>query len=439
MTATRRIVVVALAALCGLAPFAAADGGSTAADHPDIPALYKAPPVVELVTMGVGALIWERHGHIAICVTEHGVAEAEHDRYGDPAANRCYNYGVGDFSHAVAMGWGFFRGSDSFWVAKQTPRELLAVYRHADRTIWTQPLPLTPAQKQNVIAKLDDDILEDHKYYAYDHFADNCTTRVRDVLDHATDGALSQMTETTDGRTFRDLARDGFYGMRIPLLITDMAMGRSTDRTPSYWERMFLPQYLREAVAKRWGITAIPIYQRKGPPQETDGPSGRVLFALLALGLTAPAWLTWRWGRFQRAGLAIAIGPPVLFGLVFWLLAIISPLPYVRWNESCLVFMPFDVLLLGVLSPARQRLYARGRVIMLALVALLDVIGVLHQPLLAPILWPLIPALVVGFLPVRAPAAAAVATPGAPAPPPSAAAKANARAKAGSKAKRRKR
>ena len=43
-------------------------------------------------------------------------------------------------------------------------------------------------------------------------------------------------------------------------------MGRVTDRVPSYWERMFLPDYLREAVVARWGIEPITLYERKGPP-----------------------------------------------------------------------------------------------------------------------------------------------------------------------------
>jgi hypothetical protein len=314
------------------------------------------------------------------------------------------------------MASGFFRGANSFWVGKMDPDDMLSIYRYADRTIWVQPLPLTPEQKKQVIDKLEDDILEEHKYYAYDHFADNCTTRIRDILDHATGGALSSMKEPSDGRTFRDLARDGFYGMRLALLITDVQMGRSTDRVPTYWERMFLPQYLREAAAKRWGIAPIPIYERRecqnvdpndelaakgcverGAPY-VDGPSGRVLFALFILLATASAWATKLWGRFQRTGLAIAILPPIILGLVMWFLAIISPLPYVRGNETCLVFFPFDLLvLLPILSPARKRVYARGRVVMLALVAALHLVGVLHQPLMSPILWPLIPLAVVGF------------------------------------------
>jgi hypothetical protein len=342
-------------------------------------------PVVELVTMGVGSLIWERHGHIAMCVV-----------YENPLEDACYNYGIGDFSHPLEMTSGFFRGANSFWAGKMDPMQMLSVYVYADRTVWVQPLPLTPEQKQKVIASLEHDVLRAYRYYAYDHFWDNCTTRVRDVIDRATNGALSSMTDLTDGRTYRDLARAGFFGMRVPLLITDIAMGRVTDREPSYFERMFLPDYLREAVTKRWGVQPIAIYERRGAPPLEDGPSGRFWFALVILALTAPAWLTRLWGRFERAGLAFAVIPAWLFGMIFWFLAILSPLPYVRWNESCLLFLPTDLLLLVGPKHWRQ-LYARGRVIQLSLCAALMIVGVLKQPLWAAILWPLVPNVVVGF------------------------------------------
>jgi hypothetical protein len=349
-------------------------------------------PVVELVTMGVGSLIWERHGHIALCIV-----------YDDPMDDACYNYGVADFTHPLDMATGFFRGTHSFWVEKMDPEGMLSIYVRTDRTIWVQPLPFDAAQKQAVIDKLSSDILEANRYYAYDHFWDNCTTRVRDILDHATGGALSSMAEIGDGRTYRDLARAGFYGIndsRAALLITDLAMGRVTDRTPSYFERMFLPDYLREAVEKKWNVHPVAIYKRAGPPPLSDGPSGRVLLALVIIALTAPAWLTRLWGRLERTGLALALVPQVILGLAFWGLAIISPLPYVRWNESCLVFIPLDLAMVW-LAPARRRLYARIRLGELALVAVLLLVGVLEQPLWAALLWPAIPAAVVGLWPPR--------------------------------------
>lgn len=380
-------------------------------------------PRVILVTMGVGALIWERHGHIALCI-----------EYEDRSQNACYNYGIGDFFHPVKMFWGFFRGNGSFWVGEMDPSQMLNIYRHADRTIWVQPLPLTQEQKAKVIAKLKFDILEENKYYSYDHFWDNCTTRVRDILDDATDHALSKMVQETDDRTYRDLAREGFYGMKIPSVITDLAMGRVTDRVPSYYERMFLPDYLREAVVTLWHVQPKAIYERKGLPAvlETEmrlhdptrnltaaertaleehladlnnAGSGRVIFLLIILVLTASAWATRLWGRFQRAGLAFAVIPPAFLGTVFLFLAIISPLPYVRWNETCLALMPFDFLLL-FLKGERRIKYARGRTVMLVLLLLLNIVNVIRAPIWTAIVWALIPNATVGFLPEKAAPAA---------------------------------
>jgi hypothetical protein len=366
-------------------------------------------PTVELVTMGIGALIWERHGHIALCL-----------RYRNPGKDRCYNYGVAEFHKPLSMAAAFFRGANAFWVEAQSTSQLIRTYVYRDRTVWVQPLPLTVEEKRKVIEKLDHDDQDAHRYYAYDHFLDNCTTRVRDVIDDATGGALRAMDEPPGDKTFRDLARDGFFGKRVPLLITDLAMGRSTDRVPTYWERMFLPQYLREAAEKRWNIKPYVLYERRGSPPLDDAPSGRVLFALLILALTAPAWATRLWGRFQRTGLAVAVVPYVVLGVVFWFLALISPLPYVKWNETCLILLPTDVLLFAFLSPERRRQYARLRVGMLALIALLDLVSIIKAPLLAAILWPLIPSLVVGFWPPPPPAPAPAPE---PAPEPGASAK----------------
>ena len=91
---------------------------------------------------------------------------------------------------------------------------------------------------------------------------------------------------------------------------------------------MFLPQYLREAVQTKWGIKPYKVYERKeclqnereaaksgtqpdescvarGIPTAENPNSGRWILALVILVLTTPVWLSRRFGKLQRTGLAI--------------------------------------------------------------------------------------------------------------------------------------
>lgn len=411
-----RVAVVAVVAVVGLTPSLVAPARASpdalpgasprleracqgaGACNPPAAAVYaeafaRGEPVVEVLTMGVGSLFWERHGHIALCV-----------RNREPERDRCINYGLGNFDDPVRMAWGFFRGERSFWAGPQEYSRVLAFYARHDRTVWAQPLPLTAEQRDRVLAAVAHDIREENKAYRYDHFWDNCTTRVRDVLDRATDGALSRLPEAPDARTYRDLARAGFHGFsiaRLALVVTDLGMGRATDRVPSRWERMFLPDFMREAVRDVWGMEPLVLYQRRGPPAAPDGPSGRLPLALLALAGAAWVAVARRRGRHERLALAVVFLPQVVLGAVLLLLALISPISYVKWNETCLVLLPLDALLL-VMRGARLRRYAQARVVMLAALAALMLAGVLLQPLMTLMLWPLLPTLVIAALPAHA-------------------------------------
>ena len=173
-----RLAVVMLALACAIAHAQPGAPPGASSNAPQVDTDY---PHIYLVTMGIGSLIWERHGHIALCV-----------EYSQGAEPVCYNYGIGDFHDPLKMVWGFFRGANSFWAGKDAWRNMMAVYYQFDRTIWKQLLPLDAEQKQKVITKLEHDVLEENRYYAYDHFDDNCTTRIRNIIDDVTGGALAR-------------------------------------------------------------------------------------------------------------------------------------------------------------------------------------------------------------------------------------------------------
>lgn len=272
-------------------------------------------------------------------------------------------------------------------------------YRAADRTLWRQVLPLQPAQAHKLDALLRENAREENRYYQYHHYHDNCSSRVRDLIDDATGGALS----AASGRplpTYRELSRTGYADNLALLLVSDVLLGRAADEHPTVYQGMFLPDVLRTEVERQLGAAPSVVYERRGPPFPSDpGMGGRWLWVALALVFAVPAALARRVRR-QRLALAAAVFPLAFLGLLLWFLAAASSLPELRWNEVLLVFVPFDAAL-PFLRPAWRARYAAIRAGELLLVGLLLAVGLLHQPLWLLLLMPLLPMLLIA-LPRRA-------------------------------------
>lgn len=344
------------------------------------------PPDVELITFGVGDLIFEKFGHAAICL-----------RYHNPEyVPVCFNYGATDFHAGSILIWRFLRSEQIFWVEPEALGSLVGFYTYEDRDIWVQTLPLDGTQQRAIEAKLWSDWEEKNRFYVYDHFFDNCTTRIRDIIDRATGGKLSASSGEPYPLTFRQLGARGLASAEPLVALSDFVVGRQADEHPTLWEAMFHPEVLRREVTLRYGVEPKLIYKRNGPEFPHQGGTGRWLFLLLVVVFTLPLVLA-RWKqRFVRGALAWAMLYPGTWGLIIWILVVLSPIPGVRWNEAVLVMVPFD-LALPFLGDARRRKYARVRVVMLLAISALCAIGVLHQPLWVPILTAIVPLAVVGF------------------------------------------
>ncbi|HLU66396.1 MAG TPA: DUF4105 domain-containing protein, partial [Kofleriaceae bacterium] len=348
----------------------------TAPQAPAAPPPAPAGPLIELYTMGQGEHMFEKFGHAALCVAPAGRGRT-----------RCYNYGTTDFDSVVPLFWGFLRGRSVFWVSESSRARMLAHYRDADRTIWRQVLPIEPDAARQVAEELARVVRGDERFYQYHHFHDNCSTRLRDILDRATGGALSADRDAGPARpTYREISRAGFAGQTALLLASDLILGRRADRAPDAYQAMFLPDVLRAEVEARLGAAPELVYQRRGPPFPDDpGLGGRWVWLAFAALVAAPVAIArWR-GRRERMALALAAAPLALLGLILWALAIVSPLPEVRWNEALLVFVPSDIAL-PLLAEAARRRYAAARAALLGVVSLLLAAGALVQPL-----WLLIP------------------------------------------------
>ena len=329
-------------------------------------------PKIDLYTMGVGDHFTEKFGHAALC-TRFALS---------PRRDRCYNYGTTNFADPAGLGWGFVRGRSRFWVSVSSPEKMMELYAYRDRSVWVQEIPLPEAEAKAVADKLHFDSLEANRYYRYHHFFDNCTTRLRNILDEHTGGALSRESDEPVGPSFRDLTRRGFADMPVLDVVSDYVLGRLGDRKPSEYEAMFLPEIFRESVRQRLGAEPVQLYRRVGAPFDQTPGWGRFFIFLVTVILVAPLWWCYRQQVWRRAWASPAVLSLFLGGLVLWTLAVLSPLPMARYNENLLLFFPGDLALL-FLSAALRRRYAQVRLIIALLATAVAGMGLLAQPLWA--------------------------------------------------------
>ena len=228
---------VALAfALSGVAGAGAQTGPAAARDSTEAPG---ARLTVFLMTMGPGARVWERFGHNAIYI---------HDP--DRGTDLAYNYGLFDFGQENFL-LRFIQGRMWYWMAGYPAERYLEQYARDNRSVWLQELAMPPAARLELQRFLEWNALPEHRFYHYDYYRDNCSTRVRDALDRFIGGRLRQTTSPLpSGTTYR------FHTERLtandPPTFTGLllALGPATDRPISAWEEMFLPLKMREHVRR---------------------------------------------------------------------------------------------------------------------------------------------------------------------------------------------
>ena len=88
-----------------------------------------------------------------------------------------YNYGVFDFDAPNFIG-NFVRGRMTYWFDVDPGGPTVGMYAGANRSAWLDELNLSPAQRLKMYQMLEHNRQPQFKYYRYDYFRDNCTTRV---------------------------------------------------------------------------------------------------------------------------------------------------------------------------------------------------------------------------------------------------------------------
>jgi hypothetical protein len=344
---------------------------------------------VALVTIGPGAKIYDRFGHNAIWVQDP-----------DRGIDLLYNYGTYDFN-AENFVLRFVQGRMLYRLASGSPENAFRFYRSINRSMWVQELNLTPAQRIEVRDFLLWNDLPENRDYRYDYYYDNCSTRVRDVLDRALGGLIQQRTgEHSIDATFR------FHTQRLttnnPLYYTGLmiALGPMVDRPITAWDEMFLPMSLRDRLRditvpgpdgspQPLVVSESTLFESTARPAGDEPPSW--LPAYLVVGIVLAGILIWLGqmpgtgrARVGFAGVAtlwmavVGVLGTVLFGMVT-----LTDHASAYWNENLFLFNPFALGLAATLPflAAGFRWSRRPAVFLAVAVMGLSVVGLVAQVL----------------------------------------------------------
>ena len=343
---------------------------------------------VYLLTFGWGEVSWERFGHNAIWIKDR-----------TRGTDITYNWGMFDFRQPRFV-WRFVTGDTRYWMEAFSLDVMLTAYRQENRSVLAQELNLTPAQRLKLQQFVQWNALPENKFYRYDYYRDNCSTRLRDAIDHALSGQLqtSTVSRMTSG-TYRWHTQRLMTG-DIPLYTgVTFALSARADKPLSIWEEMFLPVRMANdlrtvSIADSTGAqiplvrSEMAMYTAGRPPEPAAPPFYFPLF--VAVGIIFAAVLVLL-VRTAEGGSRIAMFAATVLATLWSLVAGLGGLALVfAWlftkhyfmgrNENLMHFDPLSIVLVVLVPLSIYGLRGVNRAIKLAgFIALLCLFGFVAQ------------------------------------------------------------
>lgn len=334
------------------------------------------PPTIDLYTIGAGDYFYARFGHTLLCVRPAGSDVAD-------LGASCYDYGVPSKQEFFSIGWGAVRNRVDFVPIIVPEKTVVEFFKDQGRSIERQHIPLMADEAAALAKRLQDDV--DHKVgYAYHPYWRNCTSALRDHLDAATKGRLHPGPFTPAPGNFREVMEEGLSGRLLELTLMALVLGSpENNRVPTGWESMFLPTNLRDGVRDRLGAPIEKLAERQAVILPTSRAIGRIVLFFLAFALFVSIRISLRRKRLM-AGLWIAGVTLGLLGTFVCLVSALVAWPEIKNNWALLLLLPTDFALPYLMKRSKMLLvtYARVRIGIALLLAVLEFASVISQPVL---------------------------------------------------------
>jgi len=279
---------------------------------------------VKVAVIGPGDELYFWWGHIALVI--------EDSRTG---RSYFYDYGIFDF-RGDNFFYNFAMGRLWYSCGASSSRSNYDFFRKTNRGVKIFTLDLLPETRQKIKNFVDTNTLPENKNYFYHHFRDNCSTRIRDIIDLATDGQFKKQFENEESRfTLRQQVRRHTWFSPAADWFLNFLMGQVIDKKITVWEDMFLPSEVGKRIddfyyndingeLKKLVSSSETILIIEGRPLPLETPRGQWPFPLilgLVLSAIFGAFFFMQYKNIKAGRVLAGIGMSVC-GLFFGLLGV---------------------------------------------------------------------------------------------------------------------
>lgn len=186
---------------------------------------------VKIAVIGPGDELYFWWGHLGLIIEDELTGNAQFVDYG------VFSFEQDHFFSNFAFGrlW--------YTTAESPADAVIQHYIRANRDVTAYTLDLSGKQKEEVLRITASNLKPENKDYLYNHFSDNCVTRVTNTLDAVLDGQFYAKAASIPGdftlrqEIRRFMARHPFWD-----ILLNFWMGQAIDKKISVKEEMFLPE-----------------------------------------------------------------------------------------------------------------------------------------------------------------------------------------------------
>ena len=204
---------------------------------------------ISLLTCAPGDELYSLFGHSAFRVRDRS------QRY-----DKVFNYGTFDFDTPNFM-MKFIRGKLLYTLGVGDMRRFDFSYRRENRPYVEQVLNLNQEQKNKIYNYLLNNARPENREYKYDFFFDNCSSRLRDVIQESLGEEVQIPTSPSDSKyqTYRQCLNyylDGNHILGVPDqhpwndFGMDLILGVPADQESNLSGQMFLPEFLAKNLSQ---------------------------------------------------------------------------------------------------------------------------------------------------------------------------------------------